>query len=250
MLGIPSPDLAALAIQAGCTSVILDGEHGFPLDGSLRDVAMATTAHGGTCLVRLPRDRLHLAPSIADLGLGGIVLAGARTAEDLTTLVQRLHFPPLGVRSVNPFVPAAGTPGDVDRLRASASAFQIWAMAEASSLLADLTSLANPTPVTVPWTGLVIGPYDLAADLRCTPDPDDPVLLDAVLGFVDVAQAHNLRWSLFVRDASLLERWRELGVDPALVVIGYDRDVWFRECRDRVSAVLTFPRTPSGGEHP
>jgi 2-keto-3-deoxy-L-rhamnonate aldolase RhmA len=247
MLGIASPDIAALAIQAGCTSVILDCEHGFPLDSTVRDMSMATKAHGGTCLVRLPRDRMHLAPAIADVGLDGIVLAGPRTVQDMTTLVQSLKFPPQGIRSVNPFVPAAGAPGDVDRLTTSASSIQIWAMAENLAFLTELSSLASPAQVTVPWTGIIIGPYDLAADLRCTQDPDDPVLHDAVLGFVKVARAHNLLWSMFVRDASSLERWRELGVDPALVVIGYDRDVWFRECRDRVSVVLTSPGTPSIG---
>jgi 2-keto-3-deoxy-L-rhamnonate aldolase RhmA len=247
MLGIASPDIAALAIQAGCTSVILDCEHGFPLDSTVREMLTATKAHGGTCLVRLPRDRMVLAPAIADIGIGGIVLAGTRGVDDMTTLVRSLSFPPQGVRSMNPFVPAAGTPGDAEHLTVSAGSIQIWTMAESVAFLNDLSSLTSPSEVTGPWSGIIIGPYDLAADLGCAPDADDPILLDAVLGFIKLARANNLLWSMFVRDPSSLERWRERGVDPGSVVIGYDRDVWFRECRDRVSAVLNPPGTPSIG---
>jgi 2-keto-3-deoxy-L-rhamnonate aldolase RhmA len=245
MIGIPSPDIAALAIQAGCSSVILDCEHGFPLDSTVRVMDLAAKAHGGTCLVRLPRDRTSLAPALADVGIRGIVLAGPRTVEDVTSLVSRLSFPPHGTRSVNPFVPAAGAPGEVEQLKTSAAAMEVWAMAENQAFLGALTSLASPSSERLPWSGLIIGPYDLAADLGCTPDPDDPVLLDAVLRFVDAARSHNLLWSMFVRDAASLHRWRELGVDPALVIIGYDRDAWFRECCNRVSIALNPPSAPS-----
>jgi 2-keto-3-deoxy-L-rhamnonate aldolase RhmA len=112
-------------------------------------------------------------------------------------------------------------------------------MAENSKFIESM-EVANTSGVDTvpPWAGIIIGPYDLASDLDCTPDPDDPMLQQAVRRYVRAAEQSGIEWGLFVRDSETLRRWQSLDLDPHHVVMGYDRDAWFQECRRRVRDVF------------
>lgn len=237
LLGIPSPDLGTLATLAGFDSVILDCEHGFPLDSTVRSMILAVKSRGGQCIVRLAKDAVGQVGALADVGLDGILLAGPEHLHEMTAVVGLAAFPGHGTRSVNPFVPAAVIPGDVGRLQDSAKSFELWAMAEHPTFLAELDEFSVSGEDVAGWTGIIIGPYDLAASLGCDPDPADAVLLDAVHRFARAARRLGLKCGLFARDGDTLRRWRALGIQPDLAVMGYDRDVWFQECRRRVDHV-------------
>lgn len=234
LLGVPSADLAMLATLAGFDSVILDGEHGFPLDSTVRSMIFAVKSAGGQCIARIAKGDVRLVGRLADVGLDGILLAGPEHLDEMTALAGLASFPGQGTRSVNPFVPAAGNPGDISHLHDSANSFELWAMGEIPSFLAELDERSASGGSVSGWTGIIIGPYDLAASLGCDPDPADPVLLDAVLRSSQAARRLGLRCGLFARDGNTLRRWRALGTEPDLAVMGYDRDVWFQECRRRV----------------
>lgn len=235
LMGIPSADLAAIAITAGFNSVILDCEHGFPMDSVIRVVVPAVHNAGGRCLVRITTASIDMTAYFADIGVDGFVISGPQEIRQIEAVLDRVHFAPNGVRSVNPFVDAAGEPGNLQRLRESSEDLQVWAMAENSKFIESMDEAGNSSDVTFrPWAGIIIGPYDLASDLGCSPDPDDPVLQDAVRRYVRAAEQAGLEWGLFVRDAGILRRWQSLGLDPHHAVMGYDRDAWFQECRRRV----------------
>lgn len=240
-MAIPSPDLAELAVRAGMHDVVLDCEHGFPV-GQARSLLLGCRAAGGRCLVRIPITGASELASLADLGLDGVVLSAVRSVAEAQASSRFVSFPTAGVRSINPFVPAAGAPGDLPGLLASALAFEIWIMAETRELLLELTEPASSTrPAGAgldPRVGMIIGPYDLAGALGCAPDPDDAVLQGAVRRLGDYARTTGRRWALFVRNVETWARWVALGVDPPAVVLGYDRDIWFQQCAARVNRVL------------
>ncbi len=249
LMGIPAPELADLAIRAGMDSVILDAEHGFPLGSEVRNMIQATQAAGGKCLLRVGSDAINALTPLVDLGLSGVVLSGIARLADLAALTRTLLFLPHGSRSTNPFVPAASFPGDTDSLVQRSHDLEIWGMAETRELLEDLISLESSpsdTPLARPL-GLLIGPYDLAASLGCTPNPSDPVLQSAVRTLAQRAALLGLRWGMFARDPTALAEWDELGIQPPYVVLGYDRDIWFQECLTRVD---NSTRTISEGQYP
>jgi 2-keto-3-deoxy-L-rhamnonate aldolase RhmA len=238
-MGIPSADLAALAISAGYSSVILDCEHGFPMDSVIRVVLPAVHNAGGRCLLRLTMAAIHQTAYFADIGVDGFVLSGPQELREIEAILDRVHFAPDGVRSVNPFVDAAGEPGDITRLHKSSEDVQVWAMAENSKFIESMDmETSSRVGESRPWAGLIIGPYDLASDLGCKPDPGDPDLQLAVRRYVRAAEQVGLEWGLFVRDRETLRKWQSLDLDPRYVVMGYDRDAWFQECRRRVWDVL------------
>ena len=239
LMGIPSPDLATLAISAGYTSVILDCEHGFPVDSAIRAVLPAVHNAGGRCLLRITTAAVDQTAYFADIGADGFVLSGPREFADVETILDRVHFAPNGERSVNPFVDAAGEPGDLAQLYRSSEDLQIWVMAENRSFIESMDSVGGLYDDDArAWRGLIIGPYDLASDLGCKPDPGDPDLQRAVRRYVQAAERAGIEWGIFVRDGKTLRQWQSLDLDPQYVVMGYDRDAWFQECRRRVWDVL------------
>jgi 2-keto-3-deoxy-L-rhamnonate aldolase RhmA len=243
MMGIPSPDLAELAFLAGIHSVILDCEHGFPLGPEIRPMLLAAQANGGRCMVRIPPSEADQVAVLADIGVDAILLSAVRTVIQVTEVLALVSFPGDGTRSLNPFVPAAGIPGDAAALFKSAKALGIWAMAETAEFLVDLE---RPQPRALDGdrqgslTGIIIGPYDLSADLGCQPDPRDGELRRAVGRFADCAEALGLEWGLFVRDAEALRQWNDVGVRPRTIVLGYDRDLWFQACLARCNDILSL----------
>jgi 4-hydroxy-2-oxoheptanedioate aldolase len=242
MMGIPSADLAELAFRAGIQSVILDAEHGFPLGPEIRAMVLAARANAGRCMVRIPPSEVDQVGFLADIGVDDIVLSGVRAVDEVGAAAARAVFGSAGARSLNPFVPAAGIPGDAAALHASAAALGIWAMAETSAFVDDLARLAATAPSSRPpaWAGIVIGPYDLSTDLGCQPDPGDDRLRRAVSRLVADAQACGLEWGLFVRDVAAMRRWIDVGVHPRTVVLGYDRDLWFQACLARRNEILSL----------
>jgi 2-keto-3-deoxy-L-rhamnonate aldolase RhmA len=243
MMGMASPDLAELAFLAGIHSVILDCEHGFPLGPEIRPMLLTAQANGGRCMVRIPPSEAAQVGVLADLGVDAILLSAVRTLGQVIEASARAAFPGDGTRSLNPFVPAAGVPGDAAALSKSAEALGIWAMAETAEFLEDLERLQPRAPGgdrPGSLTGVIIGPYDLSADLGCQPDPLDGELRRAVGRFVDGAEALGLEWGLFVRDTDALRQWNDVGVRPRTIVLGYDRDLWFQACLARCNDILSL----------
>ena len=243
LMGIESPDLAYLTLRAGVEVVVLDYEHGFASDGRVRSMVAACRAAGGRCFVRLAPGDVARTAVLADVGVDGVVLSGVRSLRDVEAACQRATFPPAGSRSVNPFVPAAGRPGDEVELRRSAERFEVWAMAETRELVAELSGPGGAGPAEdAPslmrgWRGLILGPYDLAAELGCVNSPSDETLRSGAVVLSAAAEAWKVEFGIFSRDERILADWDGAGIHPRWVIVGYDRDIWYRECRRRIEAL-------------
>ena len=252
LVSMTSPDAARLAVRAGIDTIILDGEHGHPLGSEVAAMAAAIHEAGGRCLVRLAGNQTHHIGPLLDNGLDGFVLSGVEDLGQMRRAAMAAWYPPRGNRSVNPFVPAAGNPGDEAALVAGADRLELWAMAETGSFLEGLRSGLNDIakePWLANWTGLIVGPYDLAASMGYEASPDDARLAAAVRDYVDIATRAGLTAGLFSRSPEVLRRWRDCGVAVDFMIVGYDRDIWYQELRTRVEAVADVvsgaPEEPS-----
>ena len=240
LVGMASPDTARLMIRAGIDTIILDGEHGHPLGSEAAAMAAAIHEAGGRCLVRLAGNQTHHIGPLLDNGLDGLVLSGVEDLGQMRRSAMAAWYPPRGSRSVNPFVPAAGDPGDEAALVAGADQLELWAMAETGSFLEELRSGRDDVvkePWLADWTGLIVGPYDLAASMGYEASPDDARLVAAVRDYVDIAASAGLSSGIFSRSPEVLRRWLNRGVVVDFVIVGYDRDIWYQELRARVAAV-------------
>jgi 4-hydroxy-2-oxoheptanedioate aldolase len=235
-ISITSPEMISLAIRAGYDGIVLDLEHGFPVGGEVRATASACHAQGGKCVVRLaPSQASHVA-AMVDQGVDGVLLSNASSLQEITALSRLVTFPPNGERSLNPFVPAAGLPGDTSALLNTHA--DLWAMAETPGLLHALQSETAGDEIRGRLGALVVGPYDLAARLGGKGHgPENNDLRRWVAAFAVQAKRLGLRLGLFVRDAATLDVWLAAGFEPSFVIGGYDSDVWFTSCVERTQAI-------------
>lgn len=237
-LSTAGADFARLAVSSGVNVVIVDGEHGHPLDSTLDGVCSAVHEAGGRCFVRITLDQTGSIGRLLDAGLDGLVVSGVEDPTEMKLVADLARFAPDGVRSVNPFVVAATPIGDEGALRRRAADVELWAMAETKALLAIArrsdTSALDPGLIAR-WTGFVVGPYDLAAATGKVSSPDDDALVSDVTVFQDFARSNGLAMGLFSRSDDVMRRWRARGISPDLVIVGYDRDVWFTQMSRRVA---------------
>ncbi len=234
MMAMAEPSLAGLAARAGAELVILDAEHGFPTGFDARSFVNATRAEGGKCVLRIARSQLAEIGPVLDRGMDGLVISGVTGFGDMERVAEAVWYPPRGRRSVNPFVGAAPMPGDEAGLRAVAEGLELWAMGETEELLALARSGARSKEAMRGWTGILVGPYDLAASLGLSGGRRDPVLLSAVSDLVSFARANGVLSGIFCRDIAAMQAWWDAGIRTDLVVLGYDRDIWFAEVSARV----------------
>ncbi len=239
LMGMPAPDLATLALRAGMTAVILDTEHGFPFGEEIRSMVHACKAANGKCIVRLAAHGTERIGPLSDVGVDGFILSGIHSLGEVTQAARLAHFPNDGIRSVNPFVPASGTPGDESLLRQSAQQLTLWGMAETAELLDSIDRDNDALErFAADGLGLIIGPYDLAAAIGTNTSFDDQTLQRAVGRIVRAVDAAGVRWGMFVRNAGVLKKWRSLGVNPSMIILGYDRDIWYTACEFGVRDAL------------
>ncbi len=234
MMGMPEPALAGLATGAGIDLVILDAEHGFPTGFDARAFVNATHAEGGRCVFRIAQSQLAEVGPVLDRGMDGLVISGITGLDQMGRVGEAVWYPPRGRRSVNPFVGAAPVPGDEAGLRAVADGLELWAMGETEGLLALARSGERAAEAMSGWTGILVGPYDLAASLGLRADPSDPVLVRAVADIVSFARSNRVLTGIFCRDVSAMQAWWDAGIRADLVVVGYDRDIWFAQVKARV----------------
>ena len=234
MMSMAEASLAGLAARAGIQLVILDAEHGFPIGVDARPFVNATRAEGGKCVLRLAKTQLAEIGPALDRGLDGLVISGVTGLEDMDRVAEAVWYPPRGGRSINPFVGAAPTPGDEAGLRSGSLGLELWAMGETEELVALARSGNRPTEAMGGWTGILVGPYDLAASLGLSGGPGDPALVRAVADLVSFAQANQMLSGIFCRDVAAMKAWWAAGIRTDMVVLGYDRDIWFAQVNERV----------------
>jgi 2-keto-3-deoxy-L-rhamnonate aldolase RhmA len=172
--------------------------------------------------------------ALCDQGIHGIVLSNATKLSELEQLQQAATYPSRGSRSVNPFVSAAAFPGDFDSLIESSLAVELWAMAETPELLEALESPRLSRVGVSGFTGLIAGPFDLAARLGVANEASSGPLLDRITRYQACAATNGLRMGIFVRDGSSLTAWLDKGVRPDMLIAGYDSDLWFSSCRTAI----------------
>ena len=166
LAGMASPALLDIAGRAGFRSIVLDGEHGYPMESDLASVRRACHGSGSRCLLRVSLNQIHQVSTACDTGIDGIVVSNAASFAELEQVARFMLPPPLGKRSVNPFTEATPKSGDVGSFIEACEKLDLWAMIETTEMVAALakaSSGAMPPLCKTLLTTIVIGPYDLSA---------------------------------------------------------------------------------------
>ena len=101
-------DIAAMMNTAGMDWLFIDLEHGPLTLDQTAQISVAALAAGIAPLVRVPKGEFAMATRALDGGALGIVMPSCESADEARDIVERLHYPPEGRRSVVGGLPQIG----------------------------------------------------------------------------------------------------------------------------------------------
>ncbi len=100
---IANPTVCEILAQSGIDFQILDMEHGTFGFESLENSIRAIDQYDCSPLVRIAGLNLNDSQKALDLGAHGLVFPQVKSAKDAQIAMSFCHFPPMGVRGLNPF---------------------------------------------------------------------------------------------------------------------------------------------------
>jgi 2-keto-3-deoxy-L-rhamnonate aldolase RhmA len=177
---IPNATLTEMALWSGYDFVILDCEHGVVDEQAHLACLRVISGSQAFSVVRVRPGDIGAVGRYLDFGADGIMLPGVQTAADAAGFVAAATHGPVGTRSSTGSGSRAARYGLHDQ--AAGERPLLLAMIEGKQAVANIAAIV----ATPGLDGLVIGPYDLSADLGCPYDYSSPAYNDA---FVRIEQA-------------------------------------------------------------
>lgn len=202
----------------GIDCLWLDFEH---LPTSLETAFSLVQACRGTgmdSLLRVGNREFSRAARMLDLGATGIMYPRARSADEVAELVKYVRFPPLGIRGVDPGVPAGqyGAFSPQQYIDWANKQTFIMVQIETKHALEDVDAIAAVPGIDI----LFVGTCDLSVELNIPINPRENPMLDCIKTVAQAAKKHNKVWGT---PAFSPEHAKEL-LEMGALFIPYDSD--------------------------
>lgn len=161
ILTIPDPGVAAILGWSGFDYVVIDAEHApFTLE-SMRSCVDALAASPAASVIRVvANDPAHLKQAL-DVGADGVQVPSVRDADAAAAAVSGSRYSPAGTRGVGLGHAARYGANMEEYLREANSRVAVLAMIEDRDGVENAAEIAAVEGLD----GVVIGPFDLSADL-------------------------------------------------------------------------------------
>ena len=236
---IPRVEVVEAMASAGFDLVVLDCEHGPYGVESLTPLIAAAQGAGMYAMVRVASNDEQSIGAVFDCGADGVLVPHVGSGPQARSAVAASRFPPLGERSVHPWVRAAGYGADATFVSTADRSVAVLAMVEgqdAHALLDDITSTAD-------LDAIFVGPMDLAASLGLAATPSDPRVAEAAKDIIDRAAAAGKVTSIFAPTAADAQTWLAAGVQ--LVVLSVDIAIMHRGFAAAAAEARVVPEVSS-----
>jgi 2-keto-3-deoxy-L-rhamnonate aldolase RhmA len=233
---LPNPSVAEMAMLSGYDFLVLDVEHGVFED---RDILHTLQAVNSGELLTLVRLRGHETRSIGrylDMDVDGVVVPNVSTAAQTKTLARAMEYPPRGIRGLGAALHRVSGYGadTLGHLRAARGCACLIVMIESALGLANMEGILAVEGVD----GVLVGPYDLSADLGCVGDFSAPTYLQAMTRIESVAASHGVIYGAPPHPGHPVEALIKRG--HRLLLIGVDIPLLREAMYAQVAAANTF----------
>jgi len=234
---VRSADIGTLARTAGMDWLFIDLEHGSLSLDQTSQISVAALAGGLASIVRVPRGEMAMATRALDGGALGIVCPMCETAEEAAAIVERLHYPPEGRRSVVGGLPqfGYGTPPMTEVIAAMNGAMLVVVMIESQQGVDNVEAIAAVEGVDV----VLIGTNDLAAGLGIPGQVGHERIVACYEKIAAACRTHG-KWLGMggVGDPALQEKYIGMGV--RFVLAGQDFSYLMAGAKSTVDRVRTY----------
>lgn len=229
-ISLGSVPAAEIMAGAGYDFLGIDMEHA-PIGvetaaGLIRVIEQA----GCSPLVRLPGYDPALAKTLLDAGAHGLIFPDVRSAEMARQAVRSTRYPPAGTRGVGLHRAQGYGPGFRDYFESANDGILVVAQIESAEAVADIAGIAEVDGIDA----VMIGPYDLSADLGIPGDFSAEPFAEAVRTVIAEARSAGIAagYHLVEPDPDALESCVQAGyrfivysVDMRILDVGARRGV-------------------------
>lgn len=220
-----SPVVAELASQHPFDWLLIDFEHGAASEAVLPDILRGVSHGEPAVIIRVPDLQPAVIARVLDWGADGIMLPHVRSADEASTCVAAMRYPPNGSRGYSSSVRAYGYGTDVPADPATVKPL-LFAQIEDLAGVDHADAIAAVDGVDV----LFVGPADLRLALATEQISGKPDFEGATNRVVAAARRHGKRAGILVRDHRMIDQLQETGfsclaVDSDIAILreGYRR---------------------------
>ena len=192
--------------SSGFDYTLLDLEHGFLNINSIQNCVLASKASKLKTIVRLPTINYKEIVRVIDTGINGILFPHIESTEDLEIIVKKTFLPPIGEKSLSPFVPKYnyGLKKEFEN-----SNPYIGILVESNKGIRNLSNLLSNNLIDFVY----FGAYDLSVEYQIPGEIFNGRILDDLLVLKKYALKNNKKVMAIYRSKEELEVLNNIGVD-------------------------------------
>lgn len=173
---IPSPEFINVLAKAGMDFVIIDMEHGsmdYELAGKM---VMAAEVEGCSPLIRVSMNNEPTILRALEVAPEGVIVPHVDTATERKNVINAIKFPPLGNRSLNPFVRAGGYHSRLNFTEEENKRTLSVILVESLEAIKNIERIVDDDNLDIVY----MGSYDISVALGCPGDTKNPKVLSTL----------------------------------------------------------------------
>lgn len=178
-LAIPSTVTADIMASSGFDFLVIDLEHAPISIETAAEMIRVIDRCGCSPLVRVPELNEAFIKCLLDSGAHGVIIPNIKTADEAARAVAACRYPPAGIRGVGMHRAHGYGSSFTEYFEAANEAIMVVAQIESGSAIEQIDDIASVEGIDA----VLIGPYDLSADLGCPGDFKHPSFMAAVRQF-------------------------------------------------------------------
>ena len=216
---IPDPAYLGMVANQGFDAVILDMQHGFFDENSVRAGIATVVSAGKTPLVRIPLGRWDAAARAMDFGALGVIAPMIDSAVDAKAFASATRYVPIGERSYGPGYAAGLYKLAVnDYLESIDTCSAALVQIETRKAYDNLDEILAVDGID----GVLIGPGDLSISLRQNRIPDAYGVdsMDVVEDTLRRCAQAGKKAAVYTEDSETANMLNQLGAD--IITVGND----------------------------
>ncbi len=215
LVSLPSPEIVELLSKLDFDWLFIDGEHGS--FGVLEMQRMLQACSGNCpCLVRVPSNDLVYIKQALDIGAAGIIVPQINNAEEAQAAVNAAKYPTCGNRGVGLARAHEYGISFTDYLVSANDETCVVIQAETQGAIEQIEDIIAINYVDA----ILIGPYDLSANLGYAGEIDHPEVVAAITKVEHACKRANVKLGYFGVSAKSVLPYKEK--DFTLLTIGVD----------------------------
>lgn len=215
LVSFPSPEVVELLTKIGFDWLFIDGEHG-PFGVLEMQRMLQAAGNDFPCLIRVAsNDLVHIKQAL-DIGAAGIIVPQINSAEEAQTAVHAAKYPTQGKRGVGLARAHEYGISFSEYLARADNDTCVVIQAETQGAIDQIEEIVAIKDVDA----ILIGPYDLSANLGFTGQIDHPEVVNAITKVENACKHANVKLGYFGVNAESVLPYKEKGF--TLLTVGVD----------------------------